>query len=539
MNLRPYQNDAVEKVFESFESHRSALVVMPTGTGKTVLFSEVIRRWPEFAITRSPWAAPRVLVIAHREELIRQAADKIKRVTGTGVDIEMADQFAARDSMFGAAPVVVASKDTLHEKRLKRFRPDEFGLIITDEAHHAVAQTYRRIYDYFPEAKHLGVTATPDRTDEEALGQVFETVAFNYELTDAIKDGWLVPIRVAPMRVEGLDYDHVRTTAGDLNGKDLADELGKFLQQIAFGTVRTARWNKTLVFSDSVANAERLAEIINRPGKADAPQLTRARWICGKTDRDVRAQDLRDYAEGRFQFLVNVGVFTEGFDEPSIGAISLGRPTESRSLFAQMVGRGTRPLPGVVDGLESAEERRAAIAASRKPHLDILDFVGNRGKHELVTPADLLGGNYSQAAVQRAEQIAEAESAKTGRAVDVAESLDRAEKQLHEEREARRLADEERRRALVPKGGKVEARFMDAFEALDIEPAREYAYEKKIDRATPAQVWRIKKEGYPVPPDLSKRRASQIISGIIARQAKLKPPPMLRPPPRVREGVTA
>lgn len=538
MNLRPYQNDAVEKVFESFESHRSALVVMPTGTGKTVLFSEVIRRWPEFAITRSPWAAPRVLVIAHREELIRQAADKIKRVTGTGVDIEMADQFAARDSMFGAAPVVVASKDTLHEKRLKRFRPDEFGLIITDEAHHAVAQTYRRIYDYFPEAKHLGVTATPDRTDEEALGQVFETVAFVYEITDAINDGWLVPIRANSMTVEGLDFSNVRTTAGDLNGKDLADELSKFLQQIAFGTVRAARWNKTLVFADNVANAERLAEIINRPGKPDAAPLTRARWICGKTDRDIRAQTLRDYADSRFQFLVNVGVFTEGFDEPSIGAVSLGRPTESRSLFAQMVGRGTRPLPGVVDGLDSASDRRAAIAASRKPHVDILDFVGNSGKHKLVTVADILGGNHSEAAVERVTALAAEESKKTGRAIDVAAALDKAEADIAAGREAKRRAEEERRRHLVPTGGRVDAAAVDVFDMLDIEPVREYGWDR-ADKATPAQVWRIKKEGYPVPPDLSKRRASQIISGIIARQAKLKPPPMLRPPPRVREGVTA
>lgn len=538
MKLRQYQHDAVEKVFEAFESHRSALVVMPTGTGKTVLFSEVIRRWPEFAITRSPWAAPRVLVIAHREELIRQAADKIKRVTGAGVDIEMADQFAARDSMFGAAPVVVASKDTLHEKRLKRFRPDEFGLIITDEAHHAVAQTYRRVYDYFPEALHLGVTATPDRTDEEALGQVFETVAFVYEITDAINDGWLVPIRANSISVEGLDFSNVRTTAGDLNGKDLADELAKFLQQLAFGTVRAARWNKTLVFCDAVANAERLAEIINRPGTEGAPSLTRARWICGKTDRDVRAQTLRDYSAGAFQFLVNVGVFTEGFDEPTIGAVSLGRPTESRSLFAQMVGRGTRPLPGIVDSCGSAEERRAAIAASVKPAVDVLDFVGNAGKHKLVTVADILGGNHSEAAVERAQQAAAAESQKTGRPVDMAAALDKAEHDIAAEREERRRREEERRRHLVPTGGRVESKSVDPFDALDIEPVREYAWDR-TEKATPAQVWRIKNEGYPIPPNLSKRRASQIISGIIARQAKLKPPPMLRPPPRVREGVTA
>lgn len=537
MNLRLYQREAVEKTYEAFHGHRSALVVMPTGTGKTILFSEVIRCWPTWSRMNGK-LAPRALVVAHREELIRQAVDKIGRVTGQGVDIEMADQFAARDSIFGAAPVVVASKDTLHEKRLQRFRPDEFGLIITDEAHHAVAQTYRRIYDYFPEAKHLGVTATPDRTDEEALAQVFETVAFVYEIADAIHDGWLVPIRAHSMTVEGLDFSNVRTTAGDLNQKDLADELSKFLQQLAFGTVLAARWNKTLVFADNVANAERLAEIINRPGRDGAPQLTRARWICGKTDRDVRAQTLRDYSAGAFQFLVNVGVFTEGFDEPSIGAVSLGRPTESRSLFAQMVGRGTRPLPGVVDGLESADARRAAIAASRKPHIDILDFVGNSGKHKLVTVADILGGNYSQAAVERANLIAARESAKTGRAVDVSTALAQAERDLQAEREERRRREEERRRHLVPTGGGVETRAVDVFDQLDIEPVREYGLDR-IDKATPAQIWRIKKEGFPVPPDLSKRRASQIIGAIVAKQAEFKPPPMLRPPPRMREGVTA
>ena len=218
MKLRPYQQETVENVLAAIDDGKpSALVVLPTGTGKTVTFAEIIRRVIEKT-------GKRVMVIAHREELIRQAADKIQVITGEQPDIEMAGE-RADIGMFHRANVVVASKDTLQGKRLARFKPDDFALLVTDEAHHGVAQTYLTIYNHFKGVFHLGVTATPDRTDEEALGQVFSTVAYDYELPDAIKDGYLCPIRQRSVEVHGLDYSRVRTTAGELNGRDLAEVL--------------------------------------------------------------------------------------------------------------------------------------------------------------------------------------------------------------------------------------------------------------------------------------------------------------------------
>lgn len=458
MKLRDYQANAVAAVHEQLEQVRSTLVVMPTGCGKTVLFSKVADER-----TRG-----RVMVVAHREELIRQAALKITAVTGEHVEIEMADERADQFGLLGRSRFVVASVQTLsREKRLKRFNPDDFGTLIIDEAHHAVAASYKVIIDHFtqnPDLRILGVTATPDRADEIALGKIFESVAFNYEILDAINDGWLVPITSRTVKVEGLDFSHIRTTAGDLNGKELAEllEQEKLLHEVAGPTLELARARKVLVFASSVKQAERLAEIFNR----HRPDC--ARWVCGKTDREVRAQVLRDYSARpmRFQFLVNVGVFTEGFDEPCIDMIVMARPTKSRALYAQAVGRGTRPLPGVVDGLATPEERRAAIARSRKPNVEILDFEGNAGQHKLICPADILGGRYEDAVVHRATRNA----AKAGRAVNIADELKKAEQEIKDERA-------KAKRANITARAEYTTQTVDPFDILDIEPRRERGWD--------------------------------------------------------------
>ena len=360
MKLRSYQEAAVDGIFEAWRSARSTLLVQPTGTGKTVTFAHVINRMP----------MGRALVLAHREELIVQAADKIARVTGAKPDTEMAEM-RADHGMFGKARVVVSSIQTQcagrnGDTRMKRFDPQEFGLLVVDEAHHATAPTYRRVLEHYgqnQDLKILGVTATPDRHDEEALGQVFDSVAFDYELLDAIRDGWLVPIHQRSVVVDGLDYSGVRTTAGDLNGADLARvmEYEETLHGIAHPTVELAAGRKALVFAASVAHAERLCEIFNRHSTGCA------RFVTGTTPKDERRGMLADYAAGKFQMLVNVGVATEGFDEPGIQVVVMARPTKSRALYAQMAGRGTRALPGLVDAHEAADARRAAIAASAKP----------------------------------------------------------------------------------------------------------------------------------------------------------------------------
>ncbi len=460
MILRPYQSAASDAIFTEWQERDSTLVVMPTGGGKTVLFADVIRRvFPR-----------RALVLAHREELIFQARDKIQRVTGLRADVEMGD-YRAEGGLFGAARVVVSTIQTQCSGgdgggRMAKFDPARFGVLIIDEAHHATSPSYRRVIDYYrtnPALKVLGVTATPDRADEEALGQVFQSVAFDYEVLDAIHDGWLVPIEQQMVHVEGLDYSSIRTTAGDLNGGDLAAvlEAEKNLQQMAAASLAIIGQRRALVFTASVKAAEMTAEIFNRH------HANMASWVCGKTEKDERRSVLAAFAAGKRQVVCNCGVLTEGFDDPGVEVVIMGRPTKSRSLYSQMVGRSTRPLPGVVDGPETAEARRAAIAASAKPSCLVVDFVGNAGKHKLVTSADILGGKVSDEAVELA--IGKAKQA--GQAVNMTKALDEAEEELKQQREQARLAEAARRAQLV-----ATARFttqqVDPFDVLALNPVK-------------------------------------------------------------------
>lgn len=467
MKDRPYQSECVNRIFREWENARSTLAVMPTGTGKTVVMSRVIAHN----------TSSRSILVAHREELIWQAAQKIKAVAGIEPAIEMAEHKSDRgDGLFNRAAVVVASVASLMVSgRLEKFQPDEFGQLLIDEAHHATANSYRRIIAHFTQNKRccvLGVTATPDRTDEEALGQIFQTVAYDYEILDAINDGWLAPINQRSVIVDGLDYSSVRTTAGDLNGADLARVLENEtnLHQMASPTLELAGDRKTLVFTESVAQAEAFAEVLNRskPGSA--------RWVCGKTPKDARRKIFADYAQKQFQFLVNVGVATEGFDDPGIEVIVMGRPTKSRSLYAQMCGRGTRPLPGIVDPIPTAEGRREAIAASAKPACEIIDFVGNAGTHKLMSVADILGGNITRSVVAQAAKSAK----EAGGAVNVGELLKEKQLEMWEQREIAR-AEEARRRMNIVARANYTTHSVNPFDVFQIQPAVERGWGRGKD----------------------------------------------------------
>ncbi len=511
MNLWPYQLAAADAIFKEWQDNDSTLVVMPTGGGKTILFADVIRRvFPR-----------RALVIAHREELIFQARDKIQRVTGLSADVEMGE-YRADGGLFGASRVVVSTIQTQCSGgdgggRMSKFDPQRFGVLIIDEAHHATSPTYRRVIDYYrtnPALKVLGVTATPDRADEEALGQVFQSVAFDYEVLDAIHDGWLVPIEQQMVHVEGLDYSSIRTTAGDLNGGDLAAvmEAEKNLQQMASASLEIIQrlgahgvsrptLPRALVFTASVKAAEMMAEIFNRH------RAGMASWVCGKTDREERRRVLADFAAGKLQVVCNCGVLTEGFDDPGVEVIIMGRPTKSRSLYSQMVGRSTRPLPGVVDGPETADERRAAIAASAKPSCLVVDFVGNAGKHKLVTSADILGGKVSEEAVE----LAVMQARKAGGPVKMAEALDEAEAELQEQK---RLAEAARRARLV-----ATARFttqsVDPFDVLHLDPVKPRGWDN-VKQLTEKQRSLLAKQGIN-PDNLSFSQGKQLIAEIFRR----------------------
>ena len=478
------------------------LVVMPTGCGKTVMFGHVAKHWIENDLGR-------VLVMAHREELIFQAKDKIEQITGEPPDVEMADSLADQVVFHDRASVVVTSVQTMsRERRHTRFNPSDFSLLVIDECHHSTAASYRKVIDYFAQnqaLKILGVTATPDRADEQALGQIFDTVAYEYGIQDAIEDGWLVPIDQQFIFVEGLDLSSCRTTAGDLNEGDLARimEEEEHLHGVVDPTIQIAGDSPTLVFTSSVRQAEKSAEIFNRHRPDSA--------IClhGKTPKDERRDKLRSFSRGEYQYLCNCGLFLEGFDEVTIGVVAMARPTKSRSLYAQAVGRGTRPLAGVVDGLETVDERRQAIAVSRKSGLLVLDFVGNSGRHKLVSTADILGGNYSDDVVDLAATSARKKSAR-GETSDMLAELAAAQK-TYEEQERKR-----RERVIVRANYKRQS--INPFDIFDLMPKREPGWHKGR-KPSDKQIATLRKFKIPEKEinELSFVGASQLLDTLIER----------------------
>lgn len=466
--MRDYQEAAVSAVLRELDRVRTTLIVMPTGTGKTVVFAELARRWLDAG-------GRRVLVLAHREELIQQAKDKLRAFAGLQSDIERADD-RAPVGMF-ESPVVVATVQTLaRQARLDRFGPDGFGLVIIDEAHHAPSATYRQIVDFFAGAKVLGVTATPDRSDGEAMGQVFESVAFVYEIRDAIDEKHLVPIRQKAVEVAGLDLSSVRTTAGDLNEGDLTKILmeEENLHGIAHPTRELAGDRPTVVFSPSVEHAHSLAAVLDR-GKPGC-----ARALDGTAPPDLRARTLADFRSGAFQFLVNCALFTEGFDEPSIACVAVARPTKSRALYVQMVGRGTRLCP------------------PDKKDLLVLDFKGNAGRHKLVTALDILAGNEDPEVVERARALAAKGELALHEAIDEARA---------------RLAEERRRKILAR--ARFEAVDVDPFQALGVAPFKKWWSDLP---PTEKQIGHLAGAGVPLRSDLTRGQAAALLNEIGRRR---------------------
>lgn len=467
MILRPYQEQAVLSTLKEFNDVQSTCGVLPTGCGKTIVFCEVAKR-------KMPG---RTMILAHRQELVYQARKKIIEVTGLTCEVEMGELKAVeKGGLFSKANVVVSTIQT-HTAggdgggRMGKFDPSEFSLLVVDEAHHAISPSYRRVIDYFctnPELKVLGVTATPDRADEEALGQVFGSVAFDYEILDAINDGWLVPITQQFVSINGLDWANVRTLAGDLNQSDLSRvmEAEKNLHGVAGPSIEIIGGKRAIVFAASVSHASSMSEIFNRhKGGMSA-------WVCGATPFDERARILTDFQRGKIQVVCNCNVLTEGFDDPGVEVIVMARPTKSRALYAQMVGRSTRPLPGVVDGPVTTMGRRFAIANSQKKSCVIIDFVGNSGKHKLINTAHILGGNVSEEAVESAV----AHARKAGRPVQMAQQLQQ-EEIWQKEAEERRIAEEARRARIVPKASYVIAS-IDPFDILEIKPVKSRGWDK-------------------------------------------------------------
>lgn len=393
MELRPYQADCIEALRDSLRrGARKALVVMPTATGKTVVFAEIITRHLHTVPTGH------ALILAHRTELLRQAKDKVEtqlRLRGVYGDVSMIQAGAPKRPglTFGAAVTIASVASLSRESRLEHHDTGRYTLIIIDEAHHATAKTYRRILERFPEAIVIGVTATPDRADKTGLKAIFEEVAYSYDIRAAIEDEYLVPVRARHIDVIGVDMRRVRKHKGDFKEADLERE---FLQQISIESVAKpliteTEGRRTIVFCSGVRHALAVAEALNAMGG-------HAVAVHGKTAPEIRDMSIDAFATGGIQYLVNCNLFTEGTDIPSCGCIAIIRPTRSRSLYTQMVGRGFR-LHGA-----TLEESRT----NEKPDLLLLDFVGASSEHTLcVDIYDVLeGDSIGKEVKSRAKKIA-------------------------------------------------------------------------------------------------------------------------------------
>lgn len=409
MKLRDYQEEARAAINSEWDSgNKKTLLVLPTGCGKTIVFSKVIEDRVRLG--------ERVLVLAHRSELLDQAADKLKKATGLTTSTEKASE-SCLDSW---NRVVVGSVQTLQRpKRLANFDTDYFDTIVVDEAHHCISESYQRVLTHFDNAKVLGVTATPDRGDMRNLGSYFESLAYEYTLPKAIKSGYLSPIKALTIPIQ-LDLSSVSIQSGDFKASEIGTALDPYLEQIADEMIKYCSDRKTVVFLPLVKTSQKFRDILNSKG-------FKAAEVNG--DSKDRAEILDDFSQNKYNVLCNSMLLTEGWDEPSVDCIVVLRPTKIRSLYSQMVGRGTRLSEG-------------------KEELLLLDFLWHTERHELCHPASLICENE-----EVAKKMTENMESLAGIEMDIQEAEEKAASDVVTQREealAQQLAEmRKRKRKLV------------------------------------------------------------------------------------------
>ena len=354
----------------------------------------------------------RVLVLAHRSELLEQASDKLMTATGLGTALEKAEN----TSIGSWFRVVVGSVQTMQrEKRLSQFPPNYFDTIVIDEAHHAISDGYQRVLEHFGEANILGVTATPDRGDMRNLGSYFDSLAYEYPLVDAIKSGYLSKITAITIPLE-LDLSTVSQQGGDFKASEIGTALDPYLEQIADEMVKQCKDRKTVVFLPLVKTSQKFRDILNEKG-------FRAAEVNGES-KD-RAEILEDFDKDKYNVLCNSMLLTEGWDCPTVDCVVVLRPTKVRALYSQMVGRGTRLAPG-------------------KENLLLLDFLWHTERHELCRPAHLIASS-PEVAKKMTENMAE----DTEVEFSLLEAEEQASKDVVAEREealAKQLAEQRRKK---------------------------------------------------------------------------------------------
>ncbi len=391
--LRDYQHEWNKCVAEDRKTFSRLLVVAATGTGKTTLFASVAAS--EWNVSRG-----RTLILENRDKLVRQTAKRIANETGLEADIEMASE---RASPF--APIVVASVQTLcRDARLLGFDEGHFSLVVADESHHALSKSWQKVLNYFhygaaslvdgwvapvdgeyiPKAHVLGVTATPELGSKQSLAEFYQKQSAQYQYLNAVRDGWLVKpeMRSIPLSINLKGLRPGRTPNGsDYKPEELSERLIPVIEALAKQVCTEARNRKTICFLPSVECARIMSDAVNRNG-------LKGIFVSGEClDVDEKTEDY--VRSGPGTVLSNCCLYTEGADFPDTSCIVVARATKSVGFYKQMIGRGTRVLPGTVDGLPTPELRLAAIAASAKPNLLILDPLWISDRIDLCDAYDL------------------------------------------------------------------------------------------------------------------------------------------------------
>lgn len=406
--LRPYQSEAVKTTFSHLAKPdvSAVLNILATGCGKTVIMSEVTRRLESWGHGS--------LILAHRETLIGQIINSLDTSGVVGLKEKASDMAIGAYEL--VSKTVVATPQTLQGSRLEMWPADSFRVIQVDEAHHFVkGSLYDKICEHFNLAKIIGWTATPDRLDGKALTKVFDTVGTRYRLPEAVRDGWLIPVEAFPVATEPAIDLRKLTVA---KGSDFNDaQLEEFIQA-NIGTLVNALVDKnalenrrTIAFTPQVGSARSLALALRDVG------IT-AEWVSG--ERPDRDEVIAAHKRGEFQVLCNCMLLTEGYDDPQVSCILMCRPTKSRALYSQMVGRGTRTWPGPRE-------------LNQKPNCRVVDFAFVTGEHDLAGPVDLYDGpDVPDEVIEKAK-----EKLKEGESNDIEDAMEAATFEFEEEERVR------------------------------------------------------------------------------------------------------
>jgi superfamily II DNA or RNA helicase len=469
--LRYYQTEAVEAILKDHAEGENGLAIMATGTGKTVVAAELIRQWVD---KKSP-----TLMVAHTEELVNQAIAKIRDHAGYAPEKEMAGDWAENGKL-----VVVGSVPSMQRARLERWPAHYFKQFIVDEAHHSTARTYKNMINHFNQAHLLGLTATPDRADSKQLGNIYSKVSYEYPLHRAIKDGYLVRIVGRRCKDFTIDLSELKIVAGDYQDNDLADVIDRYVAPIAQNIKNETENLKTLCFLPNVESSRLMAEELKKVG-------LKAGYVSGAMDKHERRHTLYQFKQGNIMHLCCCNVLLEGFDEPSIQAIVMARPTGSRTVYSQAVGRGTRLF-------------------DRKDELLLVEFTFNSDKLKLVTAYELFSTmGFGEEVQKAAKKKADGEEE-----VDFLSSLEDAHKNVYDPLNVvKRIA--------VPNWGFVSFDPLELGKLVNIDMSGEFDIHyngRKLEGGiTDKQKELLTRYGVEIKNTMSKAQASALISAFMQR----------------------